>query len=77
MTPLRRSSVGRVLIKTNKLSIGVGCRHPVTMRKTLIDLFMRRVWALRDQRGKQYSAAECTRARMAVRNVVAPTLQLG
>jgi len=39
---------------------------------------MRRVWALRHQRhqtGTQYSAVECTRTRVAVRNVVAPAPQ--
>ena len=47
--------------------------HPVTMRKALlISLIMSRVWALRHQTGEQYSAAKCTRARVAVLNVVAP-----
>ena len=59
MTRLRRSSVGKISAKTNKLSIGVRRRHPVTMRKaSLIGLLMSRVWALRHQTGKQYSAAE-------------------
>ena len=33
---------------------------------------MRRVWVLRHQTGAQYSAVQRTRARVAVRNVVAP-----
>ena len=63
--------------KKKKLSIGVGRRHPVTRPKTsLIGLLMRRVWALRHQTGEQYSAAECTRTRVAVHNVVAPAPQV-
>ena len=34
------------------------------------------VWALRHQTGEQYSAAECTRGRVAVCNVVAPAPQI-
>ena len=72
MTCLQQSSVGRVPSKTNKLSIGVRRRHLVTM----IGLLMSRVWALQHQTGKQYSAAEYTRARVAVHNVVAPAPQV-
>ena len=36
---------------------------------------MRRVWALRHQIGTQYSAVECTRAKVAIRRVVAPAHQ--
>ena len=77
MARSRRSSVGRIPAKTNRLSVGVERRHPVTMRSaSLIGLLMRRVWVLRHQTGAQYSAAECTRARVAVRNVVAPAPQV-
>ena len=77
ITRLRRSSVGKIPAKTNKLSIGVGHRHPVTMcKRSLIGLLISRVWALRHQKGEQYSAAKCTRARVAVRNVVAPAPQV-
>jgi len=59
-----------------RFSAGVGRRHPVTIRKaSLIVGSMRRVWALRYQTGAQYSAVEWTRARVAVRNVVAPAPQ--
>ena len=47
-------------------------RHPVTKRKTsLIGLSIRRVWALRDQPGAQYSAVEWTKARVAVQSILA------
>ena len=60
-------------LKKNKLSIGVGQKHSVTMGKaSLIGLLIGRVWALRHQKGEQFSAAECTIARVAVHNVVAP-----
>jgi len=36
---------------------------------------MRRVWALRHQTGAQYSAVDWTRARVAIRRVVAPAPQ--
>jgi len=55
---------------------GVGRKHPVTIRKaSLMAGSMRRVWALWHQTGAQYSAVECTTARVAVRNVVAPAPQ--
>ena len=74
---LHRSLIGRIPAKTNKSSIGVGRRHPVTVQKTsLIGLFRTRVRALQHKTGKQYSAGECARARVAVRNVVAPTPQV-
>ena len=47
------------------------------MRKaSLIGLLTRRVWALTHQTGEQYSAAECTRIRVAMRNVVASAYQV-
>ena len=58
--------------RIGRLSAGVGRRHPVTIRKaSLMAGSMRRVWALRHQTGVQHSAVECTRARVAIRRVVA------
>ena len=37
---------------------------------------MSRVWAFRHQTSEQYSAAKCTRARVDVRNAVAPAPQV-
>ena len=74
---LRQTSVGRMLAKTNKLSIGLGRRYSVTMCKTsLIGMLIRRVWALRHQTSEQYSAIECTRTRVAESNIVAPAFQV-
>ena len=76
MTSLRRSLAGWMPARIGRLSAGVGRMHPVTIRKaSLMAGSVRRVWALRHQTGAQYSAVECTRARVAVRNVVAPTPQ--
>ena len=75
MDRFRRSSFGRIPAKKNKLSIGVGQKHSIRMGKaTLIVLLISRVWALRHQTGKQYSAAECTRTKVqsSESNVVAP-----
>ena len=59
-----------------RLSAGVGRKHPVTIRKaSLMAGSIRRVWALWHQAGAQYSAVECTRARVAIRRVVAPAPQ--
>ena len=74
--PFRRSSAGWMPAKIGRLSAGVGCRHPVTIRKaSLMVGSMRRVWALRHQTGGQYSAVEWTRARVAICRVVAPSPQ--
>jgi len=55
----------------------LGRRHPVTILKaSLIAGSIRRVWVLRHQTGAQFSAVEYTRARVAVRNVVATAPQL-
>ena len=52
--------------------MGVGFRHPVTMRKaSLIGLSSRCVCALRLHTGAQYSAIEETRARVVMGKVVA------
>ena len=73
---LRGSSAGWMPARIGRLSTGVGRRHPVTIRKvSLMVGSIRRVWALRHQTGAQYSAVEWTRARVAVRNVVAPAPQ--
>ena len=56
---------------TAKWSVGMGRRHPVSMRKTSFKaLPIRRVWALRHQTSAQYSAVE-TRDKAAVRSVSA------
>ena len=58
--------------RTGRLSVGVGRRHPVTMRKaSLRTLSMRRVCALRHQGGAQYSAVEEIRNKAVVRNILA------
>ena len=76
VVPLRRTSAGWMLARIGRLSAGVGRRYPVTIRKaSLIAGSMRRVWALQHQTGAQYSAIEWTRARVAVRSVVAPAPQ--
>ena len=73
MAPLRRSSAGWMPARMGRLSTDVGRRHPVTIRKALlVARSMRLVRALRHQTGAQYSAVECTRAKVAVRNVVTP-----
>jgi len=73
VAPLRRSSAGWMPARIGRLSAGVGRKHPVTIRKaSLMVGSVRRVWALRHQTGAQYSAVQRTRARVAVRNVVAP-----
>ena len=76
MAPLRRSSADWMPAGMGRLSAGLGRRHPVTIRKaSLMAGSIRWVWALRHQTGEQYSAVECTKARVAVHNVVAPAPQ--
>jgi len=76
VAPLRRSSVGWMSARIGRLSAGVGRRHPVTIRKaSLMAGSMKRVWALRHYTEAQYSAVECTMAKVAVRRVVAPAPQ--
>jgi len=73
---LRRSSAGWMPARIVRLSAGVGRMHPVSIGKaSLTAVSMRRVWALRHQTVAQYSAVECTRARVSVRNTVAPAPQ--
>jgi len=76
VAPLWRSSAGWMLARMGRLSADVGRSHPVTIHKmSLMAGSARRVWALRHQTGVQYSAVEWTRAKVAVRNVVAPAPQ--
>ena len=77
VAPLRRSSAGWMPARSGRLSAGAGAgrRHPVTIGKASLIVSMRRVWALRHQTRAQYSAVEWTRARVVVRNVVAPAPQ--
>ena len=59
VAPWRRSSAGWMPERTERLSVGVGRRHPVTMRKASLKMLsMRRVCALRHQAGARYSAVE-------------------
>ena len=70
VAPWRRSSAGWMPERIERFSVGMGRRHPVTMRKaSLRTLSMRRVCALRHQAGAQYSAVELIRDKAAVRNV--------
>ena len=72
---LRRSSAGWMPARTGRLSAGVGCRHPVTIRKaSLMAGLIRRAWALRHQ-AVLLLRVECPMARVAIRNVVAPAPQ--
>ena len=76
VAPVWRSSAGWMPARIGRLSAGVGRRHPVRVRKaSLMVGSMRRVWALRHQTGVQYSAVECTRAKVAIGSVVAPAPQ--
>jgi len=64
---LRWSSAGWTPVRIGRLSTGVGRSQPVTIRKaSLMVGSMRRAWALRHQRGAQYSAVKWTRARVAI-----------
>ena len=59
--------------RTGKSSVGVGPKHPVTMREaSLRMLSMRRVCTVRYKTGAQYSAVEWTKERAEMRNVLAP-----
>jgi len=72
VAPLRRSSAGWMPARIGRVSAGVGRSHSVTIRKeSLMTGSMRWVWALWHQTGAQYSATECTRARVAIRRVFA------
>ena len=73
LAPLRQSLAGWMLMRIERLPAGVGRRHPVTVRKvSLMAGSLRQAWAMQHQTGAQYSAVECTRTKVAVRNVVAP-----
>ena len=58
VAPWWRSSAGWMPERTRRLSVGVGRRHPVTMRKASRTLSIRRVCALQHQAGAQYSAVK-------------------
>ena len=61
--------------KIGRWFVGVGRRHPVTMRKASFKtLSMRRECAMRHQTGAQYSAVEQTKDRAAVRSDLVPSL---
>ena len=73
VTPLQWSSAGWMPARIGRLSTDLGSRHPVSIRKvSLIVWSIRQLWVLWHQTGAQHSAVECTRARVAVLNVVAP-----
>ena len=73
VAPNRQSSAGWMPARTGKTSVGVVCKHPVTMYKaSLRMLSMRRVCILRHQAGAQYSAVEQTKERAEMSNVLAP-----
>jgi len=75
---LRRNSAGWIPANIGRLPIGVGRKHPVLVRKaSFMAGSMRWVWALRHQKGAQYSAVECSRAKVAVGNVVTPASHTG
>jgi len=71
VAPMRRSSADWMPARVGRLSAGVGRRHPVTILKALLMAGSMR-W---HQTGAQYSAVECTKARVAIRRVVAPVPQ--
>ena len=61
VAPLWRSSAGCMPARVGKLVAEVGRRQPVTIRKaSLMEGSMRLVWALRHQKGAQYSAVQWT-----------------
>ena len=76
MARLRQSSVGRIPATTNKLSIGVGEQASSHHAKSAIDRFVNNpsVGTVAPDT-RVVSAAECTRAKVAVCNVVAPEPQ--
>ena len=70
--PWQRSSAGGMPQRTGRLSVGVGRRHAVIMRKaSLRTLSMRRVCVLQHQADAEYSAVEWIRDKTAARNVLA------
>ena len=72
LAALRRSSADWPLARMVRLSAVVESRHPITICKALfMDGSIRRMWVLQHQTRAQYSAVECTRAKVSVRNVVA------
>ena len=62
---------------TGRYFVGVGRRHLITMRGVLLIIgSIRRIREPQHQAGTKYSAAECTKAKVAVFKVMAPALQL-
>ena len=78
VVPLRWNSARWMPARMGRLSAGVGRKHLVTIRKASLTVgLLRRVRALRHQTGAHYSAVECTRARVAIRRIVAPATPAG
>jgi len=73
VAPMRRSSADWMPARIGRLSANVGRSHPVTIRKA--SLMAGSIKRVRHQTGAQYPADECTRARVAIRRVVAPAPQ--
>ena len=62
--------------RIERLSASVGWRHLVTAHEvSLMTRSIRRMWALQHQTGAHYSVVQWTRAKVAVRNAVAPAPQ--
>ena len=77
VAPLQRNAAGWMPTGIGRLSAGVGRRQPVTVCKAyLLTCSMKRVWALPQQAGAQYSAVEWNKAEVAVYNVVARFVSL-
>ena len=73
VAPYPGSSAGWTPARTGKSSVGVGRKHPVTMRKASFRMLsMRRVGVLRHQTGAQYRAVEKTKERTEMHKVLVP-----
>ena len=67
----RRTEAGTMSARLGKYCVGVGFRHPVTVRKAEITATSTSfVFLLLDHAGEKYSAAGYTRARVLVLNVL-------
>ena len=65
------------LLRWKKLSVGVGCRHSVTLHNSsLMGLTIRPVWALDTKQVHSTAAVEWTETRVAAQSIVASALQL-
>ena len=77
VTPLWRSSAGWMLVENGKVVHWCRVQASSHNLQGVVDGgLIKRVWALWHQTGAQYSAVECTSARVAVRNFAAPAPQL-